>query len=238
MLPLILYAALAALPGATPQDAYANPELLVTTAWLAEHATDEGVVVLDARDAGQYADGHVPGALSFPTSETYDPKRNGDIAPPAELAKRFGAHGITAATRVVIYDEGRSTSAARMFWTLEVCGHRNASVVDGGFVKWKAEDRSITTEDATAKPGGFEVAAPNARLSTKDAILEDVGDEGTVMLDSRSSREFNSGRIPEAVHIEWLANFTGDVPVFLAPAELHALYADQGVTPDKRVHAY
>ena len=52
-------------------------------------------------------------------------------------------------------------------------------------------------------------------------------------------RHDDAGRSPAAVRIAWTQNYTdGDLPVFRSPAELIALYRDQGVTSDKRVHAY
>ena len=41
--------------------AYAHPEQLVDTAWVAAHARDANVRVLDLRRAG-FAEGHVPDA--------------------------------------------------------------------------------------------------------------------------------------------------------------------------------
>jgi len=47
------------------------------------------------------------------------------------------------------------------------------------------------------------------------------------------------GHVPGAVNIEWTRNFTGgDAPVLKPAAELEAMYAQEGVTRDKRVHAY
>ena len=59
------------------------------------------------------------------------------------------------------------------------------------------------------------------------------------MLDARTRGEYGRGRIPEAVHIEWVDNFTkDDFPVFRSPEELRKLYAGAGVTQNIRVHTY
>ena len=45
-------------------DAYAHPERLVTTAWLAEHLGDPGLVVVESdEDVLLYDTGHIPGAV-------------------------------------------------------------------------------------------------------------------------------------------------------------------------------
>ncbi len=221
------------------QAGFANPSLLVTTTWLATHTGEDGVAVVDVRRAKDFEAGHVPGAVSIPTSATYDPGSRGDIGPREQIAARLGAQGIAASTHVVLYDEGRSTAAARVFWTLEVYGHEKVSVVDGGFGKWKAEERETTGSPTAVTPVEYVIGSQPGRLSTLDQILEDVEDPDVVMLDARSSREYESGRIPAAVHIDWVQNYTADeVPLFKSPAELRKLYGDQGVTADKRVHAY
>src|SRR5829696_6768149 len=47
-------------------DAYAHPERLVTTAWLAEHLEDPNLVVAESdEDVLLYETGHIPGAVKI-----------------------------------------------------------------------------------------------------------------------------------------------------------------------------
>ncbi|MAB81015.1 MAG: hypothetical protein CMJ89_16840 [Planctomycetes bacterium] len=221
-------------------EEFANAHLLVQTDWLHQHMGDVGLCVVDVRSARDYASGHIPGARNLPTEETFASKGpKGQIGSVEQLGKLFGARGIDDNVRIILYDEGRSTAAARVFWTLEVHGHRNVSVVDGGFAKWKAQERAITRDRPKPTPAIYKVGQPSKALATMEAVLEDVGDPDAIMLDSRSKREFKRGRIPQAVHIEWTENYTsGDPSIFRTPQELKLLYTSAGVTPDKRVHAY
>jgi thiosulfate/3-mercaptopyruvate sulfurtransferase len=54
-------------------------------------------------------------------------------------------NGIKKSTRVVLYDKGSNYYATRVYWMLRTYGHENASVLNGGFNKWKAEGRMIET---------------------------------------------------------------------------------------------
>ena len=54
-----------------------NHTLLVTTAWLQQHLDDAGVVIVDARDAEEYLQGHLPGAINIPVEATFS--QIGDI---------------------------------------------------------------------------------------------------------------------------------------------------------------
>jgi thiosulfate/3-mercaptopyruvate sulfurtransferase len=221
-----------------PEVSTPSHELLVTTEWLAAHGQDTGVLIIDTREAVDYAGGHLPGAVNVARSATFDPLNSGDLGKPGTITELFGAAGIDESVHVVLYDEGRSTSAARVFWTLEQYGHATVSVLDGGLVKWQAEGRELTQDEPTITPTIF-VAMPGDLTATMDHVLEGIDEDMTCALDTRSDREWESGRVPGAVHIEWTDNFTeGEVPVFKSVEELTALYEGAGLTKDHRIHSY
>ncbi|MFT5051666.1 MAG: thiosulfate/3-mercaptopyruvate sulfurtransferase [Chlamydiales bacterium] len=221
------------------QKGFVSAHLLVSTDWVAKHASDDGVTVVDVRPTEEFDAGHIAGAVNIPTSATYDPAARGSLGSTEQIATILGAQGISAATHVVLYDGGKSTAAARVFWSLEVRGHASVSVLDGGFAKWQADGRGTAGDPTAVTPVEYAASASPRGMSTKNLILEDLEDPDVVLLDARSSREFEAGRMPAAVHIEWTRNYSDDeVAVFRSPDYLRALYADQGVTRDKRVHAY
>ena len=49
--------------------------------------------------------------------------------------------GIGNNTRVVAYDERGGIYAARLWWILNYYGHANVALLDGGWMKWTAEQR-------------------------------------------------------------------------------------------------
>jgi 3-mercaptopyruvate sulfurtransferase SseA len=61
---------------------YARPELLVDTAWLAQHLNDPHVRIVDMRNRG-YGDSHIPEAVFVDSNWIRNPK-----APPTFLPKR------------------------------------------------------------------------------------------------------------------------------------------------------
>ena len=221
---------------------YPNHELLVETGWLDEFLEDPDVKVLDTRSEEEYAHGHVSGALHLPVAATLDPDAPRTMLGSADaVSALLGSLGIDGSEHVVVYDRGRSVNAARVFWSLEVHGHPKVSVLNGGFAKWEAEDRIVSTSGAEVEPTTFEFEPIPGRCSTKEEILADIerGPGAAVALDVRSNAEVERGRIPNSVHVEWTKNFTDDeVPVFRNPVQLAELYRDAGVARDVRVHAY
>ena len=133
---------------------------VVSTQWLADHLGSDKLVVLDATVVPftqpngrpgyfsgheQYIiDGHIPGAVFADLTEVFsDPAGKYPFTRPnADLfASAAGSVGVDNDTTVVVYDSGVGQWASRIWWLFRAFGYDNVAVLDGGFVKWKAEDR-------------------------------------------------------------------------------------------------
>src|SRR5260221_7330229 len=120
---------------------YTHPEQLVETDWVAAHAADANVRIVDMRQSG-YADGHVPGAVYVSPVAIRDAKAPPTFLPtPAAFEAMMATLGIADATRVVVYDERGGIYAARLWWILNYYGHTNVALMNGGGVKWTAGQR-------------------------------------------------------------------------------------------------
>src|SRR3979411_1652663 len=94
--------------------AYAHPEQLVDTDWVAAHAADANVRVVDMRQGG-YPDGHVPGAVYVSPIAIRDANSPPTFLPtPAAFEEMMAKLGISDSTRVVVYDERGGIYAARL----------------------------------------------------------------------------------------------------------------------------
>ena len=82
---------------------------------------------------------------------------------PEVLAAAFAAKGIGDDSRVVLYSRETIQWATRVWWMLRAIGVDNASVLNGGFDKWQAEGRPIST-DPVDYPVGTLTARPRAGL--------------------------------------------------------------------------
>src|SRR5262249_61212224 len=92
--------------------AYVHPEQLVGTEWVAAHAADANVRIVDMRQSG-YSDGHVPGAVYVSPVAIRDAKAPPTFLPtPAAFEQMMASIGISEATRVDVYDERGDISAA------------------------------------------------------------------------------------------------------------------------------
>jgi len=233
---------------------YVNPQLLIAPAELAarlEAASDVRsgeTVVLDLRPAEQFAAGHLPGAVHldlFGVSLV-----DTDPAPLAAflwmIAHLLASRGVSPARPVAVYDEQSGIRAARAFWLLELFGHPDARVLDGGFGAWRRAGLPVAHEARPPRKAEWEVPPHDRRLlATWRDVRGKLGRPEAVLLDTRSDGEYRGttvrarrgGALPGAVHVEWTRNLAGD-GTFRPASELRALYEGAGVTPDKEVVAY
>lgn len=221
-------------------EGYAHPELLVSVERLAAGALSSPAVLIDVRDAASYGAGHLPGARSLPVVATFDPERPGDLGSAEYICAALGQAGLTPADHVLLVDDGRSTLASRMFWTLEALGHTRVSVVNGGVERWVSEGHELTQQSPAHEATTYPVPRGVPRhLSTLGQIQGQLEEEACVVLDARSDREYAAGHLPGAIHVEWVRNFTvGEAPVWLAASELRSLYAELlDVAGERPIHA-
>ena len=112
----------------------------------------DGVLVLDARAGERYRGevtsvdpkpGHIPGAVSAPTTENLTPE--GAFRSPAELAERFAALGAKPGSTVGVYC-GSGVTAAHELAALAIAGIDDVILYPGSWSQWATlPDRPIAT---------------------------------------------------------------------------------------------
>ena len=227
---------------------YAHPELLTTPLALAAEL-DGGArpTLLDLRPAEQYASGHLPGAVHLDLwgLSLIDT----DPAPLQAflwmIEHLLAERGVTGDHPVVVYEATSGTRAARAFWFLEFFGHRDVRVLDGGVRAWTAAGLPLSHEHTAPKPTTWTGTRRTDLVATWKDVLDRLSAADTAILDTRSDGEYcgtvvraaRGGAVPGAVHLEWTNNLGPD-GAFKPAAELRAMYAAAGVTPDREVVTY
>jgi len=237
---------------------YANPEVLVSTAWVADHLDDPKVRILEVdEDVLLYETGHVPGALKIDWQKDFwDPVMR-DFIDGEAFARLMGRLGIDNDTTVILYGDKSNWWAAYAFWFMSYSGHEKLKLMDGGRAKWEAEGQPMTREVPEVEPRIYRPRYRNELLRAyRDEVLAHLVKvrEGTgALVDVRSPREYTGelthmpeypqegvlrgGHIPGAVNVPWSQAVRED-GTFRPAEELRALYAEKGVTPDKEVIVY
>jgi thiosulfate/3-mercaptopyruvate sulfurtransferase len=147
----------------------------------------------------EYAAEHIPGAQFFDIDEISDTGSSLPHMLPSttKFASRMKQMGIGDGVRVVVYDTAGIFSAARVWWTFRIMGHEDVAVLNGGFKKWKAEGRPVTSEPPAARTPRHFTARFNAGLVRDLAEMKAaVADRSVQIADARSPGRF-SGAEPE-----------------------------------------
>jgi thiosulfate/3-mercaptopyruvate sulfurtransferase len=206
-------------------------------------------LVLDVRWAlgmtdghDQYSAGHIPGAV-YVDLETELAARASAAAgrhplPSAsafqEAARRWG---VSADSRVVVYDTVGGTSAARAWWLLRYFGVRDVRILDGGLAAWTAEGFALEPGDVTPERGDVVVRPGGMPVVDADEAADLAEREG-VLLDARAAERYRgevepvdpqAGHIPGAVSAPTTENLRADGR-FLSTADLKRRFSDLGVS--------
>jgi thiosulfate/3-mercaptopyruvate sulfurtransferase len=233
---------------------YAHPDRLVTTAWLAEHLGDPGLVVVESdEDVLLYDTGHIPGAVKVDWhTELNDPVTR-DYVDGARFAEICGERGIARDTTVVFYGDRNNWWATYALWVFSLFGHADVRILDGGRAKWVAEGRDMTTDQP--KPENVEYPVVDRDDATIRAFKDDVlAHLGKPLVDVRSPGEYSGellhmpdypqegavrgGHIPGAASVPW-ARAAAEDATFKPRADLEAIYlTEQGLSADDDVVAY
>lgn len=227
-------------------------DALVTTEWLAGALGTEGLVVLDATytstipgsakqdPRAEYAEGHIPGALLLDLDtlvDADDPLPS--MLPPRDLFEgRMAALGITADSRVVLYDNSPHHTSCRAWWVLGRFGVA-AALLDGGIAKWKAEGRPLEQASPAPVRSGFEAGMPVTQVRS----LAEMQATDEQIVDARSAARFTGeesdprkecapGHIPGSKNIPYGRFFEAD-GTWKQPEAIRATFEAAGLDPDK-----
>jgi thiosulfate/3-mercaptopyruvate sulfurtransferase len=226
---------------------YAHPEQLVETDWVAAHAADANVRVVDMRQNG-YADGHVPGAVYVSPVAIRDAKAPPTFLPTAAAFEEMMAKlGVGNATRVVVYDERGGIYAARLWWILNYYGHTNVALMNGGWIKWTAEQRPSSTAAASPAAAIFTARPQPKWIATASDVVGAIGKPGVTIIDARSQGEIDGkdlrsirrgGFVPSSVPVYWEDLLDAQKKTFRPAEELKKIYEERGIVPSQEVIAY
>src|SRR5580765_2778064 len=165
---------------------YAHPEQLVDAAWVAAHSGDANVRIVDMRRGG-YEAGHVPGAVYLQPEAIRDAKNPPTFLPtPAAFEAMMARLGISNATRVVVYDERGGIYAARLWWILNAFGHTNVALLNGGWIKWTAEQRPTATAVPTVPAARFQATLRPEWVATASDVMAAINQPGVKIVDART----------------------------------------------------
>src|ERR1051326_1403604 len=141
---------------------YAHPEALVSTGWVAEHAADPSVRLVEVDvDPALYPQGHIAGAVGWNWQTDLCDQVRRDIIDQKSFEKLCSDAGIRNDSTVVLYGDSNNWFAAWAFWQFKMYGHDDVRLMNGGRKKWELDGRPYTTDAAKTTPTQYRAKEPD-----------------------------------------------------------------------------
>lgn len=230
-----------------------NTNVLIEPKDAFELLTSDGTKFIDIQKPEAFAESHLEGAINIWRSDFTDNSvpYNGVMATKTQIEDLFGDLGISNEDKLVIYDKNGLCEAARLWWILNSYNFSNINLINGGLHAWEMEKLPVTTEVKSFAKTNFKFpeGLNTSIMASKDEVLAAINDENTIILDTRSTEEFEgetqkdgafkAGRIPASILNDWAncINYNEDKKV-KSVEELKNQFASLGITPDKKVITY
>ena len=221
---------------------------LVDVKWLEQNLKNADLLILDASPTKIYTAQHIPGAVSVDvfTLLTYGLEEK----PVADMEQLYQSWGISSGKKVVMYDQGGTILATRLFFSLYYHGFppENLFILDGGLFKWQKEGLPITTDTTPVpKKGSFNIKAlrEDARVRLPEFLTASGDPVNSVLLEALGAdwhfgetQVFDrAGHIPNAIMLP-SADFYSPDRTFKSAEEIRSMLTYLGIKPEQQVYTH
>ena len=166
------------------------------------------------------------------------------------MEQRLQSVGISRGKKILIYDQGGSFMATRLFYDLYYYGYpaKDMMILDGGLAKWKAAAGLITKELTSApQKGSFRITTINeyARVRLPEMLTASGDTKNNALVEALdASWHFGEtaffdrpGHIPNGIMMPSVDFFNVD-KTFKSAEEIKRMVKYVGITPEQQVYTY
>ena len=211
---------------------------------------DKEVLLIDCRHEGQYADGHIPGAIHLSTYNLFvrSTSQIGLSRFQRSMETIYRDAGVEPTRPVVVYEDQISVRAARECWLLQYLGHPSVRLLNGGLQAWRVGGGPVTTVESVCVPSPFSPEPQDQLVIGVRGVLAQAGLSDFSLLDVRTQDEFTGaggtpccprqGRIPGANWLEWSTFVDRDTGCFKTVEAIQSLLQSRDIHPQKEISVY
>jgi thiosulfate/3-mercaptopyruvate sulfurtransferase len=219
--------------------------MLIEPGELQKKLNQPGLRILDTRPQGEYAKGHIPGAVWVNVTSWQDlGRKEGGFHDAKAWGATVGPLGISQDSQVVVYGSNL-TDTARIWWTLKYLGLQHVAILNGGWPLWVQAKQATETASPKIAAVQFEPKFQADRLEEIDSLKKAIHSDKVTVVDARSTGEFTGaevrgkrgGHVPGAKHLEWKELVAADGR-FKSPEQLRELFRERGILPDGTAVCY
>ena len=234
---------------------YIHPEVLVSTDWVAEHANDPNVRIVESdEDVLLYEVGHIENAVKIDWQTDLQDQLIRDYIDKEKFEQLLSDKGISNDSTVVFYGDKSNWWACYAMWVFKLFGHEKCLIMNGGRQKWIEEERPLTKDVPSFPKTDYKVSGTNDAIRAfRDDVVAHIG-SGNPLIDVRSPKEYSGellhmeaypqegalrgGHIPGANNVPW-ATAANEDGTFKSADELQSIYMEgKGLKEGDDIIAY
>ena len=232
-------------------------QMLVSTAWLAQHLHDPNLVLLHVGSDGEYKSMHIPGArfVTLDDISVSDRAQDGlalEMPSAESLRDRLAKLGISDNSRIVVYYGSDWVSpSTRVVFTLDYAGlGAQTSLLDGGMPAWIRAGNKVTDQVPAARTGALAPLRVKPIVVNAAYVKAHIGRSGVSIVDGRDASFYDGvqqgmshgaqqrvGHIASAKSVPY-TEITYDNLLLKSPNDLTALFTKAGVQPGDTIVGY
>jgi thiosulfate/3-mercaptopyruvate sulfurtransferase len=229
--------------------------LIVSTSFLEKNLNDPKLILLHYSKIEDFEKEHIPNARLVSLGDLIVEKENGlrhELPDDEKIESVIRSWGVNNDSKIVICygDEKALMIATRLYFTLDYAGLGDqTSILNGGLVKWKNEDRKVTPDIVKYKPGNFQIKVNSNALADKKWILENIDNSEIVIVDSRPEAQYSGeaedhnssrkGHIQGAVNIPFYNLQVEEEPFLLKDQnDLRKMFEDNFIAENITILTY
>lgn len=225
-----------------------NPNIRIfdCTVWLNPHPKKIYTIVSGKKD---YDEGHIPNSdfldlEDISLKNTPYPFMMPDIK---TFDKVMSLKGVGPDTHVILYSRANIQWATRVWWMLKSMGFNNASILNGGFDRWKNQNKNISTTPVTYQENKFISIPQNGLFCTKEEVLNSLTNNNISIINAlRSTLHDGSekvdygrlGHIKNSINIPSLEMVDPDTNLYKSLEDLKIIFNNYNVLSKEKVIAY
>ena len=225
-----------------------NPNIRIfdCTVWLNPHPKKIYTIVSGKKD---YDEGHIPNSDFLDMDDislknTPYPFMMPDIK---TFDKVMSLKGVGPDTHVILYSRANIQWATRVWWMLKSMGFNNTSILNGGYDRWKNQNKNISTTPITYQENKFISIPQNGLFCTKEEVLNSLTNNNISIINALRSTLHDGtekvdygrlGHIKNSINIPSLEMVDPDTNLYKSLEDLKIIFKNYNVLSKEKVIAY
>ena len=223
-----------------------NIRIFDCTVWLNPHPTkiytiesgkkdydEEHIPNSDFLDLNEISQKNTPYPFMMPDTEIFD-----DV---------MSSKGVGNNTHVILYSRVNIQWATRVWWMLMSMGFNNVSVLNGGFDRWKNEERTTSIDKVNYPSNNFKSNPKEGYFCSKEEVKKYLNSKNVTTINAlrntlhNGSESVNYGRpghIKNSINIPSLDMVNNETKLYKPLHELEKIFSKYEVLQKEKVIAY